>query len=36
VIVGGYSGHVVALERGTGTIRWVSATGNRIIGGAAW
>lgn len=35
MIVGGYSGHVVALERDTGTIRWVGATGNRIIGGAA-
>lgn len=35
VIVGGFSGRLVALERGTGEVRWVAATGGPIVGGAA-
>ena len=34
VVVGGYSGRVVALDRDTGSVRWVATTGGRILGGA--
>ena len=35
VIVGGSSGHLVALERSTGRLRWIAATAGAIVGGAA-
>lgn len=34
VIVGAYSSRVVALDRRTGSTRWIATTGGRVIGGA--
>ncbi len=35
VITGGHTGRVVALERQTGAIRWVTTTEGRVLGGMA-
>lgn len=35
VIAGGYAARVVAMDRGTGKVRWVATTGGALIGGVA-